>query len=299
MSINHNLLISNAISFKNKLASPRSFDIKDLSKMPIFFDWIECQPNNKSNFKMYLAGGDDGVALRFFWNGVYEKFTLKLWGSFVCRGGVIIDIGAHTGAYTLTAYSIDSKANVISFEPHFMNFARLNMNMRGNGFSTSGIYMLGVGEENETQPFSISTNLSYLSTGGSIGKRSNSIVQDIKVVSLDEFLPGKINSELKLLKIDVEGHEAPCLRGMINLIEKYLPVIFLECISSDSGIEVTSILKNLGYLFFIIDDHTGEISQVENISPEIDTNNKLLMSKLNRIAIPNKELLSYLHSFSN
>jgi hypothetical protein len=157
--------------------------------------------------------------------------------------------------------------------------------------------MLGVGEKNEIQPFSISTSLSYLSTGGSIGKRSNSIVQDVKIVGLDQYLPENIKDQIKLLKIDVEGHEASCLRGMINLIEKCRPVIFLECISSVSGIEVTSLLRKLDYLFFIIDDVTGEISPVDDISPEIGTNGKIVMSRLNRIGIPSKELISYLKVF--
>ena len=299
MTINHQSLIDNAVAFREKLPANKIFEINELFKMPKFFDWVECHPTDISNFKMYLAGGDDGVALRFFWNGMYEKFTLKLWGHFALRGGVIIDIGAHTGAYSLTAYSVDSKAKIISFEPHFMNFARLNMNLRGNNYSTAGILMLGAGEKNEVQPFSISTSLSYLSRGGSVGKRSNSIVQDIKLVSLDQYLPEEIKDQIKLIKIDVEGHEAPCLRGMINLIGKCRPVIFLECISSASGIEVTSQLRKLDYLFFIIDDVTGVISPVEDISPEIGTNGKLVMSRLNRIGIPSKELISYLKSFPN
>jgi FkbM family methyltransferase len=299
MTINHKLLIENAVAFRDKLPANKIFEINELFKMPKFFDWVECYPTDISNFKMYLAGGDDGVALRFFWNGMYEKFTIKLWCYFALRGGVIIDIGAHTGAYSLSAYSVDPKAKIISFEPHFMNFARLNMNLRGNNFSTSGILMLGVGEKNEIQPFSISTSLSYLSTGGSVGKRSNSIVQDVKIVSLDQYLPENIKDQIKLLKIDVEGHEAPCLRGMINLIEKCRPVIFLECISSVSGIEVTSLLRKLDYLFFIIDDVTGEISPVDDISPEFDTNGKLVMSRLNRIGIPSKDLISYFKSFPN
>jgi len=298
MSVNHQLLIDHAISFRNKLPIFASYGINELLKMPIFFDWVDCKTNSNI-FKMFLAGADDGVALRFFWNRAYEKVTLSLWGHFVRRGGVIIDIGAHTGAYTLAAYSINEKSKVISFEPHFMNFARLNMNLRGNGYSTSGINMLGVGEKNETQPFSISTNLSYLSTGGSVGVRSNSIVQDIKLVSLDQYLPEKINSAVSLLKIDVEGHEAPCLRGMISLIERCRPVIFLECISGISGVEVTDILQKFGYIFFVIDDVTGTISSVDTIFPEIDLNEKLIMSRLNRIAIPNKESADYMQSFFN
>ena len=298
MTIDHKLLIKKAFALRDKLPIDRSYGINVISKMPLFYDWIECRSDDKSSFKMYLAGGDDGVALRFFWNGSYEKVTLSLWGHFVKRKGTIIDVGAHTGAYTLAAYSKDNDANIISFEPHFMNFARLNMNLRGNGYSTSGIYMLGVGEKTETQPFSVSTNLSYLSAGGSIGKRNNSIIKNINIVSLDDFFSGKCISEIKLIKIDVEGHEAPSLRGMLNLIHENRPVIFLECISIDSGVAVTKILKNLNYLFFLIDDITGEIIPVDTIYPQVDADKKLIMNRLNRIALPSEELLKYMESFS-
>ena len=299
LSINHKSLIDAAMNHKNKLPKFRSYGISELLKMPTFFDWVECIliPEEKS-FQMYLAGADDGVALRFFWNGSYEKMTLSLWGHFVSRGGLIIDIGAHTGAYTLAAYSVDINANILSFEPHFMNFSRLNMNLRGNGFSTSNIHMIGVGEKNEILPFSVFPNINYLTSGGSVGTRENSLVTNIQVVSLDQLLPDKVAADVRLIKIDVEGHEGACLRGMVNLIERYRPVIFFECIANESGSTVSSILKNFDYNFYMIDDENGDVTQVDDIYPQMDLNGNIIRSKLNRIALPNQELLKYLKNVS-
>jgi len=77
-------------------------DITQLAALPPLYDWVHCSSGH-SGFRMMLAADDDGIALRFFWNGSYEKTTLKAWAHYAKKVGFAIDIGAHTGAYTLAA----------------------------------------------------------------------------------------------------------------------------------------------------------------------------------------------------
>jgi FkbM family methyltransferase len=259
---------------------------------------VECRPKEDINFKMFLAGADDGVAMRFYWNGSYERTTLSLFGQFAKNNGVILDIGAHTGAYTLAALACNPDSKVLSFEPHFMNFSRLNLNLRGNNYTTAGAYMIGIGEKNEVLPFSVAPNLSYLTSGGGIGAKDNSIVSNIQVVALDKFLPQEVAREVSLIKIDVEGHEGPCLRGMASLITESRPIIFIECIEGKSGKDVSSVLQNLGYSFCLIDDGSGEITSVDSIEPQIDKFGVLNHLQLNRVAVPNKKILEHVLSYS-
>jgi FkbM family methyltransferase len=291
MLFNHKNLTSIANDTKKRIPEINYLGISDLQKMPTFFDWVACKVNTEIFFSMFLAGSDDGVALRFFWNGQYEKSTLEIWSYFASLGGVIIDIGAHTGAYTLAANAANKDATVYSFEPHFMNFARLNLNMRGNGLNSNNAFMLGVGEKNTILPFSVSTRLDYLSTGGSIGSRDNALISEIKVVALDNFFQ-KDKDKINLIKMDVEGHEAACLRGMLDIVKKSRPIIFLECIDETSSAEVSLKLSNLGYSFFLIDDITGEVSKVKSITAELDSSGKIIMHRLNRIAMPDDRLLN-------
>lgn len=286
MKANNNELISTADEFRRGMPKYNSMVIKELLKMPKFFDLVDCKVDDDLYFNMYLAGGDDGVALRFYWNGSYERFTLRLWSLFSKISEVIIDVGAHTGAYTLTAMAANRSARVISFEPHFMNFARLNLNIRANGFNPSNINMLGVGEKAAVVPFSISTNISYLSTGGAIGERKNAIINNINIVALDQFIPSSISEKINLIKIDVEGHEHLCLLGMLDIIKYSRPIIFFECIDRKSGFEVENILKKLNYNFFIVDEISNELIEVYCVEPEFNDSGMLLMNRLNRIACP-------------
>jgi len=61
---------------------------------------------------------------------------LSTWSDLTSKvKGFILDIGAHTGVFSLAAMNINSNANIISFEPHFMNFSKLPLNIRANQFS--------------------------------------------------------------------------------------------------------------------------------------------------------------------
>lgn len=276
----------NAASLAERAALPalNEFGITELLAKPPYWGWVRCA-NGAERFQMLLGGADDGVALRFYWNGSYERTTLAAWGWFARRGGCIIDVGAHTGAYTLAAFAAAGPGSrVVSFEPHFMNFARLNLNLRANGFPTADACMLGVGASDEILPFTIRTGLDYLTTGGTVGSREGGFTQNIRVVPLDEFLPRELRPTVGLVKIDVEGFEAQCLAGMHALLEEAHPTIFFECIDGTAGAEVQATLTDYGYRFYLVDDRDGSVSAVDEIVPQLDASGRPLMHRLNRVA---------------
>jgi FkbM family methyltransferase len=240
--------------------------------------------------KQGQAQSDDGVAMRFFWNGCYEKATLLAWAHFARKSDVIIDVGAHTGSYTLAAAAARPDAAVISFEPHSMNFARLNLNLRANGFPTNRAFMVGVGAKNEVLPFSVSTSIDYLSTGGSIGQRNNAQTSNIQVVALDRFIKAPIIPKVGLIKIDVEGHEGACIAGMTEIIQHARPVIFFECIDAAAGKAVQDGLQPNDYVFYEIDDDANTIEAIESVVPRLNHDGRPLMNRLNRIAIPSEKV---------
>jgi FkbM family methyltransferase len=289
-------LKSQALAVRQALPEYGNLAISDLLGQPKFFDWVDCRPAQDASFAMYLAGADDGVALRFFWNGHYERTTLRAWSHFARKSQIILDIGAHTGAYTLAALASNGSAQTISFEPYFMNFSRLNMNLRGNGFSPAHAYMVGVGEKSAVMPFSVSSDVSYLSSGGSVGVRENAFTTHIQVVALDDFIPDEMASRINLIKIDVEGFEAACLRGMANLVRKSRPIIFFECTNLAAGREVQQQLSQLGYVFFVSDEVTGQVTRALDVTPATHEKGGLLMNQLNRIALPNEGLIEELRA---
>ena len=286
----NNIEILNNISKTKREDLPfeNNFNINELSQMPELFDWVNCDVGVENKFHMFLGGKDDGVALRFFWNGSYEKYTLKAWSELAKKmNGFALDIGAHTGCYSLAALASNKNLNVLSFEPHYINFARLILNLNANKFNTNNIFMCCVGDENKFVPFSTFSRVGYLTSGGSVGHRSGATVNSIPQVALDSFLNDEVIQNINLIKIDVEGYEANVLKGMKKILG-LKPTIFFECIEKNSAKLTQEILSSYGYIFFEIDDLTGKITKVKNLEPQFSQDNKLVMHKLNRIASINE-----------
>lgn len=268
---------------RKSLPELNTFSIQELVRMPPYWGWVNCE-TGISNFRMFSAGLDDGIALRFFWNGCFKKTTLRKWAAYAKNGGIIVDIGAHTGSFTLAALSANNAATVVAFEPHFMNFARLNLNLRANGFQTNNAFMLAVGSRNETLPFSINTEVDFLTTGGSLGERQNASVYYVQTVALDDFVPDEAKANVKLVKLCIIGNEADCLAGMKSILEKARPVIFFECTNAKTGSDIQSILAGYGYGFYEIGEMEGSVTRVDVIEPRLDSQGNLLEFKKNRIA---------------
>jgi FkbM family methyltransferase len=271
-----------------QLPASNAFGIADLVKMPPLFDWVDCRAG-EARFSMFLAGNDDGVALRFFWNGSYEPTALKAWLWFARRvtGRFALDIGAHTGAYTLAALAVRPDLKVLSFEPHFMNYARLNLNLRANGRSTSAALPCGVGARDQKLPFTVATSVDYLSTGGSFATRAEGMVREVDVIALDAHIDPAMQAAVGLVKIDVEGFEAECLAGMTQLLKASRPAVFLECTDVAVGAAAGALLADHDYRFFLVDETAQAYRPVDAIAPCFGQDQALDMTRLNRIAIPN------------
>ena len=186
-----------AIEYRKKLPKSNNFNIRELREMPQYFGWVNYVINEKNEVDLFLGGNDDGVALRCFWNNHYEKKTLEIWAKLSVVEGIILDIGAHSGIYSLVANKSIQKGAVLSFEPHYLNFSRLNLNLRANRISTKSIFMNAVGAKNETLPFSVNQDLNYLTSGGKIGKFKNKTSTPIKVLAIDNILDVTAKKMLK------------------------------------------------------------------------------------------------------
>lgn len=107
---------------------PNPVSIKDLRRDSNYWGWV-----NHDGYKMFLGGSDCGVALRLNAGFDYEPESLKLWAN-LCKGSELaVDIGAHTGIYSLAAFRHGAEngiSEVDSLEPVMVDgkpdMARLN-----------------------------------------------------------------------------------------------------------------------------------------------------------------------------
>tara|TARA_B110000977_G_scaffold182612_1_gene244412 strand:- start:1911 stop:2948 length:1038 start_codon:yes stop_codon:yes gene_type:complete len=280
----------------NLLLTPKFNDssFSDMVNAKKIWGFTKCR-TGEHEFYMALLGNDDGVALRFYNTGYYEKFTTALWTKFSSRSRTILDIGAHTGSYSISARIANPSSKVISFEPHYLNFARLALNLRANGYDPYDIYMIAASDSNQNVYFQVPRGDAYHSSGGSVSNVGSNITNDgywVNAVSIDDFLQGHTKNTVDLIKIDVEGYELNVLKGMSQMISEMKPTIFFECITK-SNHELEEFFKNNRYKIYCIDDHSGDIEEVKSISPVYTQKDKLDMNKLNRIAIDSSQSAHY------
>lgn len=126
------------------------------------------------------------------------------------KGDVVIDIGAHIGAFAVPAFYYNG-VKIFCYEPHPTNYKLLKTNFEINDKGDSGNYIVCEEGVSSTQGFS---NFSYggSSTTGTLVKNRFSTHDDYKIIPCRTVTPSSIFADngiehCKMLKVDCEGCE--------------------------------------------------------------------------------------------
>jgi FkbM family methyltransferase len=160
-------------------------------------------------------------------NGMYEEHVIN-WITERYKadsGGTFIDVGGNLGWYSCLFAKIAGQAGrVFSFEPEPNNAALLKENLALNGFRNAEVFQSAVADT----PGSLTLHLAHKSNPGAhsliAGDYSAGEIK-VPVVALDDTLLSRIDGRVRLMKIDVEGFEAPALKGAAKLLERTDAVI--------------------------------------------------------------------------
>lgn len=186
--------------------------------------------------------------------------------------GFVLDIGANLGSFSIPLALAFPKLNFLSFEPQRVIYYQLCGNIFLNSIKNVNAYNFGLGDscysENSVIPnyalefvigaFSIddevrnADNYSCPTVGGS---------QIINVATLDSL----DISNIRLIKIDVEGFELKVLKGALKTLERNnYPCIVFE--AWDWGmhhrrIELFSFLESLGYEIVTLESGSNHVAE--------------------------------------
>jgi FkbM family methyltransferase len=164
-----------------------------------------------------------------------------------------IDIGAHTGMYSLMAAKINKNLVIMSFEPNFLAFSRLIMHVKINNIKNIQLLNFAVSntKNNLNLNWSNPKGFGWISSGGHVSDHDvvhtyNSIVRCLTLDSL-------IIENPAFIKIDVEGHELNVIEGAINTIQKSFPDILIESFNEDNCKKVSKLLGPKYHFFKILE----------------------------------------------
>jgi FkbM family methyltransferase len=156
-------------------------------------------------------------------------------------GGLIVDVGANSGFYSLLAASSSELVRVLAIEPVPYVFDILRRNVRANGLrGRVRLLQCAASDQNGSGALFMPTQEhGLIETSASLRsdfKNAHSGTIRVRLRSLDRMIRGwrLAYPRVAVIKIDVEGCEQAVLSGARRTILSNKPIIFLEILPEAS-----------------------------------------------------------------
>lgn len=190
-----------------------------------------------------IAGGDRVVVGERM--GGFEPNTLRLWAEICAKDGVVLDVGAYTGLFAISAAMLG--ASPIAIEPLPANRKRI----RDNAAINLVAVMVLPGAAYDvigTRELCYNDNTSFLTSGASLVRKSvgpGSLVVDTFPIDALHLC------DVRMIKIDVEGAEVPVLRGARETLRQWHPTLIVETLDEAAQAAVLDELPEYRKMSFL------------------------------------------------
>lgn len=176
------------------------------------------------------------------------------------KGGIAIDAGAHKGAYSWWfARAVGPQGLVLAFEPQPHLAHQTARAATALSLDQLKVYSAGLSDA------SGEARLAYLDSTTHGATLNGLDLPDTQHRTIPTIAIDDLHLQaLDVLKIDVEGHEQPVLRGAQDTLERFKPALLIEIESRlhEDGAspvdEVRSLLAPIGYEGFFFTDRSAK-----------------------------------------
>jgi FkbM family methyltransferase len=163
--------------------------------------------------------------LMFFHGNAFEREenTATLLASYVPADGVIYDLGANIGLYSL-AFAANRRRCVIAFEPFDAALRFLKRNISQNNLDNIDVHQIVLSDRKGTCRFTfdnVTNSTSHISADDEQGT-------EMPCCDLDTYIEENRLPLPDLIKMDIECADEPILRGMEKLLQTTRPLVYLE-----------------------------------------------------------------------
>jgi FkbM family methyltransferase len=176
-----------------------------------------------------------------FPNSDYQQTILDWAISQIENFNLAIDVGANIGLHTLRFSKLFNQ--VESFEPFSINYECLQENIKS--FSNINIHKKGLGSTSTSLTLMLpedSGNSGAPSFVDFVNTDKKTLTEQVIVARLDDF-----NFQPDLIKIDTQGFEMEILKGAVNTLQTYKPVLIVECAKQPFK-DIANFLSTMGYV---------------------------------------------------
>lgn len=246
----------------------------------------------RENIK-YSLDLSEGIDLSIFILGGFEKnLSKKIAKYLICQRNnqkyTIIDIGSNIGDKSLSVSSelLKSKEKfcIFSVEPTEYAYKKQLKNIKNNPELSKTIFcipaLISSKKKIKFKSLYSSWRLDKKSEHSQLMGQKNSLSKDLKITSLDRFYKSNQISNLKLIKIDVDGFEYDVLKSGEKILKKYKPAIFIEYSEylmkevdpTFSKKKFLNLTRNIGYKIYDLNEKLIDLNKI----PQKNTLNIIL-----------------------
>jgi len=169
----------------------------------------------KQSGKMWIIDDDPFFERVFRITGdKFEPNNLEASLNFVTTWDIAIDCGAHYGSWS--RQMADRFKKIIAFEPQLDVFECLKKNTKE--FKNIEIYQKAIGHKKDMVNVGVGKHYDNSGCSTVLGPGN------IEMITIDSLNLDNVG----YIKLDIEGYEWHALKGAINTIKKYKPIILFE-----------------------------------------------------------------------
>ena len=193
-----------------------------------------------------------------FWHGLfrYEGASMRVWLALAKCARTIVDVGANTGLFSLTARCVNPKAAIHAFEPvpEFCSIFERNDDSNHAGIV---IHRTALSNESGVLPMFMPYEFSGNIYSSSLSKehylkcqKSAPRTFDVTVEVFDELANRLAIEDVDLIKVDAEGVDLKVLMGMHQTLMRDAPDVLVEISSDEIGAGIEILLPATKYRYF-------------------------------------------------
>lgn len=199
---------------------------------------------------------------------LYQKLFEKY------KPNVFIDIGVNIGQTLIKIKSISKEIKYFGYEPNFNCLSYVSEIIDLNNLSsTCELVPVGIGSKNAIMKF---YKAGKSDTRGSVLRSAFENNENVKASYVPIFKLDHNHLELEnksvIIKIDVEGFELDALKGILNIIKSFQPIIVFEVLPHYNNKEklfqqnqIIDFINNLNYKIYRISSDNGSYQKVNNL----------------------------------
>lgn len=200
-----------------------------------------------------------GAATHGCWLGTYERFGQRIFVEHVSPGGVVYDVGANAGFFTLLASMLAGPSGAVyAFEPMERNLRYIHEHLRLNRTENVHVVPMAVSDRIGPVRFASAHNpaMGGLSASGEIEVQSTTLDELASTIAPPSFI-----------KMDIEGAEHAALSGAVKLLRRAHPVILLSEHGWEQHERCGRLLESLGYELKLLVDGGSDGNYVVLATP--------------------------------